>query len=92
MSQKLFEEISGYPFGSIYQNQPNRTSFVAYYLFPTEMKYKYTSIISKGACTNHVDKVGERGVDEMSTLLNNCYYVIVSAKGEGSKILKILST
>ena len=29
----------------------------------------------RGVCTNHVDKRGERGVAEMSTLLNNgCLY------------------
>ena len=32
----------------------------------------------RGVCTNHVDKRGERGVAEMSTLLNNGCLVKVS--------------
>ena len=45
----------------------------------------------KGACTNHVDKRGGRGVPQMTTTLNNCYLVKVSAKGEkgGQKYQKI---
>ena len=38
---------------------------------------------AKGACTNHVDSHGGRGVSEMSTLLYNPYRVKLSTKGGG---------